>query len=115
MRVIKGRGKEIISAIDSFVLAIPNKESGQVWNWGDEKISQAADHMKQVVDESAPKLDAYVGSGAPKDLSDAVHNFVKVAKEFADAADRRADADEINPLNKEFTDAVNRNKEVCHF
>ncbi|WP_148223298.1 hypothetical protein [Segniliparus rotundus] len=105
----QGRGLEIVHAIDKF-WGLVMKDG---WSWGDEKVASAADNAGQVVSKVAPVLEAAIGSGAPKDIADAIQKFVKSSRSFADAITNRADGDTMNPLNKDFGAAVDNLKAVC--
>jgi hypothetical protein len=109
--LLRGKGQIIIKAIDDFWLS----PGGFTLNWPDPKVSSSADNAIQVVGKEAPLIEGAIGPNAPEDVASAMKNFVKVSKDFAEAISRTASTDELNSLNRDFTDAVNKNKEVCHF
>ncbi|WP_007470509.1 hypothetical protein [Segniliparus rugosus] len=103
------RGQEIVNATDAYrKLTLKNG-----WSWTDPEVSAAADHATEVVGKLAPLLASAIGPGAPQDVGDAIRRFVEAVKNFSDAVASRSGADEMNPLNHKYMDALDAANKAC--
>ncbi|MGL6235200.1 MAG: hypothetical protein ACRC20_07625 [Segniliparus sp.] len=103
------RGQEIVNATDAY----RKLTLAHGWSWTDPQVSAAADHATEVVGRLSPLLLSAVGPEAPRDVGDAIRQFVEAVKSFADAVASRSGADELNPLNHKYMDALDVANKAC--